>query len=105
MRSFTLTRRRQIALVAGIVLLAGLVYGGYQGVRMARIAVTYAAEQTCSCLFVSGRDRDSCRGDLGSGIARFLAFGIAETAVTASMLGVFSARAEFEEGFGCHVAK
>jgi hypothetical protein len=100
-----LTRRRKIALAAGTVLLAGLVYGAYQGVRMARIAVTYAAEQTCSCLFVSGRAADSCRGDLGGGVARLLSIDVGQTTVTASMLGLFSARAEFDEGFGCHVAK
>jgi hypothetical protein len=85
--------------------LAGAVYAGYQGVRMARIAVTYAAEQTCACLFVSGRAMDSCLVDLGSGVARLLSFETGPTAVTASMLGLFSARAEFDEGFGCHVAK
>jgi hypothetical protein len=91
--------------VAGIVLLAGLVCGGHQGVLVARIAVTYAAEQTCSCLFVSVRATDSCRGDLGGGMARFLSLEIEKAAVTGSMLGLLSSRAEFEEGFGCHVVR
>jgi 3-deoxy-D-arabino-heptulosonate 7-phosphate (DAHP) synthase class II len=88
-----------------MVVLAGLVYGGYQGVRVARIAVAYAAEQTCSCLLVSDRTVDSCRGDLGGGMARLLSFEVTKTEVTATMLGIFSSRAAFEEGFGCHVAK
>ena len=97
--------RRPIALVVGIVLAAGVVYAGYQGVSLARIATNYVAEQTCSCLFVSGRSADSCRGDFGGAAARLIALKPEDRAVTASMLGILSARAEFDEGFGCHVAR
>jgi len=97
--------RRPIAIVAGVVLAAGVVYAGYQGLSMARIAVNYAAEQTCSCLFVSGRSPDSCRRDFNGAAARLIAFQQEDRAVTASMLGIFSARAEFDEDFGCHVAR
>jgi hypothetical protein len=100
-----LSRRRKIALVAAIALLAGAIYGGYQGVSLARIATNYAAEQTCACLFVSGRSPESCQAELGRFASRFMTWRIEEPAVTVSLLRVFSARAEFEQGFGCHAAR
>ncbi len=90
--------------MAGIVLLAGAAYVVVQGVAMARIAAGYAAKQTCSCLFVSGRSPESCQGDLRGVVARVTAWRVDGTAVSASVLRAFTARAVFEEGFGCHVA-
>lgn len=100
-----MSRGRRIVLVAGIVLLAGTVYAGFQGVSTARIAANYAAKQTCSCLFVSGRSAQSCESDLRGVVARVTAWQAEDRAVTASVLRVFTARATFEEGFGCHVAR
>ena len=100
-----MSRRRSIALIAGVALLAGIIYAGYQGISLARIATNYAAEQTCACLFVSQRPAESCEGELGAFASRFMAWRIEERAVAVSLLRLFSARAEFEEGFGCHVAR
>ena len=99
-----MSRGRFIALVAGTVLLAGAVYAGFQGASLARIAAGYAAKQTCSCLFVSGRSPESCDGDLRGVVARVTAWQVDGATVSASVLRVFAARAAFEEGFGCHVA-
>ena len=87
------------------MLVAGAVYAGFQGVSLARIAAGYAAKQTCSCLFVSRRSAQSCEGDLRGVVARLTAWQVDGATVSASVLRVFTARAAFEEGFGCHVAR
>lgn len=99
-----MTRGRRIAFVAGIVLVAGLVYAGFEAASMARIAAGYAAKQTCSCLFVSRRSAASCEGDLRGAVAGVTAWQVDGATVSASVLRGFTARAVFEEGFGCHVA-
>jgi hypothetical protein len=100
-----LSRGRRIAIVAGIVLAVAAIFAGYQGVSLARIAVNYAAQQTCACLFVSRRSPDSCQKDFSEVAARLVALQIEDRAVTASVLGMVSGRSEFEEGVGCHVAR
>jgi hypothetical protein len=88
-----------------MVPLAGAVYAGFQGVSIARMAASYAARQTCSCLFVSGRSPESCQGDLRGVVARVTAWQVDGKAVTASVLAIVTARATFEEGYGCHVVR
>lgn len=73
--------------------------------EFATIATTFAAKQTCSCLFVSGRDMASCRTDFPPEELEQISITAEGQSVRASVLGgAISARADYEEGFGCRVA-
>ncbi len=100
-------RRRWLIVVGvgAVVLAAAALYLERQVVPLARIATAYGAEQTCSCLFVSGRSFASCQTDYTASDARWLSWRVKDHAVTASVAGVISSRADFDEGFGCHVAR
>jgi hypothetical protein len=65
------------------------------------IGTGYAAEQTCACLFISGRTLDSCLGDLEPLARKLISVHPATAEVTASGLFVVSATARYEPGFGC----
>lgn len=68
----------------------------------ARIGAAYAAKQTCSCLFVSGRPLESCLQDFSPRDRALLSIRAEAEAVRTSALGgLASARARFEPGFGC----
>jgi len=70
------------------------------------IAVSYAAKQTCSCLFVSGRSLDSCMTDYAPEDRALIAIRPGEREVTASVLfGALRAKAKFEPGYGCAPAR
>ena len=59
-------RRALLGIVAGLVgliALAGLLWGP-RAVGMAQVGVGYVAKQICSCVYVAGREVDSCRADL-----------------------------------------
>ncbi|MEJ0059207.1 MAG: hypothetical protein WDM79_06410 [Terricaulis sp.] len=48
----------------GVIALIGAVALGLRGpVAYARVATSYAAQQTCACLYVSGRAMASCLSD------------------------------------------
>jgi hypothetical protein len=101
-----LSRGRKITLVVGIVVAAGLLgYALERGALLMRIGANHAAKQTCSCLFVSGRPLDACRAEFTGLEGRLLSLEAGEAVVEARMLGLFTARAEFEEGYGCDVAR
>ena len=93
-------------ITAVLVLLVGIgVWGARDTLATARIGTTYVAKQTCSCLFVAGRPLDSCSTDFDPESLRSLDVVTGDSAVTVSALGgLISARAEFENGFGCHPA-
>jgi hypothetical protein len=90
-------------LAAGAV--AGLGYGGYRAydlAQFAQIGVAYAAKQTCSCLFVAGRDLASCQTDFDPGVAGNFTFIPAATHVEVTALGgVFRSKFSYTEGYGC----
>jgi hypothetical protein len=96
---------RKIALLAAIPVLAGVAYGVWLAVSVAPIAAGYTARQMCSCRFVSRRPAASCEGDLPGIMALVTRWHEDGTAVSAEAFGAFPARAVFEEGFGCHVAR
>lgn len=75
------------------------------GVPSLRIATAYAAKQTCSCLFVAGRDLDSCQGDYSPGSARWFNWERSAQAVAVSFAGVISSQASFTHGKGCHASR
>jgi len=70
----------------------------------ARIGSGYVAKQTCSCLFVARRTPQSCNEDYDANSLRLLTVEPNASSVTVSALGgLLSAKAEFEDGFGCHL--
>jgi hypothetical protein len=75
-------------------------------IAYANIAAGYAAKQTCSCRFVSGRTMDSCIADFPADARD--AITVTETGehVRASVLfGVITSEAAFEEEYGCRVVQ
>jgi hypothetical protein len=92
------------ALAAVLAAGAGAVFAS-DAPAFLRIGTAYAAKQTCSCLFVSGRELASCKGEYDQTSARLLSWRADERSVTVSALGLVSAEAVFEEGFGCRLAR
>jgi hypothetical protein len=90
--------------VVTVILVALLVVGAWRLrrlERLARVGVGYAAEQTCACLFVSGRTLESCRRDLDPEAQRLVALEAGAAEVTAHVSILASATARYEPGFGC----
>jgi hypothetical protein len=92
--------------IVGVVLIAALgaaFWFGRDAVAFARIGTTYAAKQTCSCLFVAGRPMDSCKTDYPADAVKQFTWTVEGNDVTVSAAGgLFSAKATFEDGYGCH---
>jgi hypothetical protein len=93
--------------IIGILLLGALAAGAWFGrdaYASARMGSSFVAKHTCSCLFVAGRSAAACSRDYDPQAAQLLNVQIETSSVTVSALaGLFSARAEFEQGFGCHL--
>jgi hypothetical protein len=92
--------------VGGVAVVAILGAAGWIGRDVyaeARIGTAYVAKQTCSCLFVAHRLMESCKTDYDSAAVKPLTWQTAADSVTVSALsGLVSAKAVFEDGFGCH---
>jgi hypothetical protein len=73
--------------------------------RLTRIGSGYAAEQTCACLFVSGRTLESCRGDLDPLALKLVSLRVGSDDVRASVAGLMPARAQFSTATGCALVK
>ena len=98
-------RKALIALVVVVVLVGAAMFFGRDTWTTAKLGSVYVAKQTCSCLFVAGRTEDSCRTDYDPAAVRQLTVEKQEHGVQVTALGgIISARAEFEQGFGCHPA-
>jgi hypothetical protein len=97
-------KRKWLLIIGVLVVLIGIgVWSGRDTYASARIGTTYVAKQTCSCLFVAERPLDSCRKDFDPEAVRPLDVVVSESSVSVSALGgLISARAQFEQGFGCH---
>lgn len=102
-----MSRKRWIGL--GVLAALGVVAGAtawamQDDIAFARIATGYAAKQTCSCLHVSGRDLGSCVAEFPEEARDQINVAQDGAQVRASVLfGAVSARAEYEEGFGCQI--
>jgi len=95
-------------LTLSVVLLAIVVvaaWGGRDLYQTARIGTAYVAKQTCSCRFIAHRSEESCKTDYEADAIKPLTVEpVAGSRVTVSAVaGWITAKAEFEEGFGCHV--
>lgn len=89
------------AIAAGV---AALGWFYRDDVAYARIATGYAAKQTCSCLNVSGRPLESCIAEFPPEAREQISVSVEQNEVRASVLvGLVSARAIHEAGFGCRV--
>src|ERR1041384_6003606 len=98
-----LARRKWLALWAVRGILAGLVVAWrvFRVPLLLDIGTGYAAQQTCACLFVSGRTLDSCLGDLEPLARKLISVDPGTAEVTASGFIVKTATARYESGFGC----
>jgi hypothetical protein len=92
--------------LAVVIIAAGAGAWAARGqIAYAQIATGYAAKQTCSCLFVSGRTLDSCLTDLPPDARQNISVTQAGDLVRASVLfGAISAEAIHEAEFGCRIA-
>jgi hypothetical protein len=72
---------------------------------LGRVGSGYAAEQTCSCLFVSGRPLDSCRDDLDPLARKLVSMRVGSDDVRASVAGIFHARAVYDAKYGCSLVE
>lgn len=97
---------RKYWLVIALVVIVAVGVGGYYALQgpmlYGRIGTTYAAKQTCSCMFISGRSLDSCQADLPGG-ADIVKISVSGHHVQASAYGLVHASAAFEDGYGCRV--
>jgi hypothetical protein len=93
---------RRISIVVAIVIVAGAItWRALHLSDLAFIGAGYAAEQTCACLFISGRTLDSCKGDLEPLAQKLVSLHPGDREVTATSFGVSSATARYDENFGC----
>lgn len=94
------------AIVGGAAATAGAAWFATKQMAFAEVAVGYAAKQTCSCLFVSGRTMSSCMDDFPADARSQLSIEPAGDTVTATALfGAFRSEAVFEEGLGCRAVR
>ena len=96
-------RRKRLALgVVILLLVAGAVAWRVLRVPLLlKIGTGYAAQQTCACLFISGRTLDSCLGDLEPLARKLISVHPGSAEVTASVLLLETATARYEKEFGC----
>lgn len=88
--------------VAALLAIGAAAWAGRDVYAFARIGTTYAAKQTCSCLFLSGRELASCKTDYPQDAVSQFTWKVAGDKVTVSAAaGLISATAQFEDGYGC----
>jgi hypothetical protein len=92
--------RKRIVTAVMLLLFAGLVVGGLHLRKLAFIGSGYAAQQTCACLFISGRPLDSCRQDLEPLAQKIVTIEAGSNEVHARAI-LSSATARFDPAFGC----
>jgi hypothetical protein len=99
--SALLPRKWPFAATALALAVVAIAWRSFHLSDMAVIGAGYAAEQTCSCMFISHRALESCRADLDP-LARWLVSVRSTPAeVTASAFGFARATARYDRDFGC----
>jgi hypothetical protein len=98
-----LARRKRLALAAVALLLVAIIVAWrvFRVPLLLDIGTGYAAQQTCACLFISGRTIDSCLGDLEPLARKLISIHPGTDEVTASGFLLATATARHEKGFGC----
>src|SRR5262245_7651845 len=97
------SRRKRVAVGAAtlFVVTAAVAWRAFGVSDLLRIGAGYTAQQTCACLLVSGRPLESCMTDLDPLARKVVSVRVGVDEVTASALGLASATARFEKGYGC----
>ena len=102
-----MSRKRWIWTGAGIAALAVIAFIGVKisdGLTYVNIAAGYTAQQTCSCLHVSGRTLDSCRADYPPDAVRHITFDTTGDRVRIAVAGGLSkAEASYDPVYGCRL--
>jgi hypothetical protein len=96
-------RRKHLIFAAPAVLFVGAIVA-WEALRvpqLATIGAGYAAQQTCACIFVSRRTKESCQGDLEPLAQKLVSITVGDGEVTAYALGSGQAISRYERGFGC----
>src|SRR5690348_12298635 len=98
-----LTRRKRVALGVTVLLVVAVAVAWrvFRVPLLLNIGTGYAAQQTCACLFVSGRTVESCLGDLDPLARKLISIHPGDAEVTASGLALTSATAHYDKDFGC----
>lgn len=100
-------RKRWIVLAAAVLLIGGgAAYALTGPVPYLNLATGYVAQQTCACRYVSERALESCLADYPADAVASMNISTSdeEKSVSASVLGdLFSARAVYDEEFGCTI--
>jgi hypothetical protein len=95
-------KRTWVAVGFALILVSGTVaWKGFRISELAQIGVGYAAQRTCSCLFISHRSPESCETDLDPMARRFVPVEVGAGEVTSRIFGLARARARYQQGFGC----
>ncbi|MBL8951235.1 MAG: hypothetical protein JNK82_10690 [Myxococcaceae bacterium] len=97
--------KKIIALVVLVVLGGTAAYFGPTALGYLRIGTTFAAQQTCACVHVSGRELPSCVNDLGKAGELLSVKVEGDTVQATALLGLFSGEAKYEPPYGCHPVK
>jgi hypothetical protein len=90
------------ALAVAVTVIAGFI--AWRALRLSdlvTIGAGYAAQQTCACVFISHRALASCLTDLDPLAQRLVSVRVGTDEVSAHTLGLASAVARYEQGFGC----
>jgi hypothetical protein len=101
MMAFARRKRIVLGVVALLIVAVAVAWRVFRVPLMLNIGTGYAAQQTCACLFVSGRTLDSCLGDLDPLARKLISVHPGTAEVKASGFGLDSATARYEKGFGC----
>lgn len=102
-----MARKHWIGAGVGVIALAIVVFIGVKvsdALTYINIATGYTAQQTCSCLHVSGRSLDSCKADYPQDAIKHITFDTAGDHVRVSAAGgMFKAQADYDQTYGCHI--
>ena len=95
--------------IVGALALALLILAWTQLTPWPRTGAVYVAKQMCSCLFLTGRNEQSCRTDFAGYVnlytLRVDRTGLPKTAKVTTSLAMFSGEAVYEAGYGCRIAR
>ncbi len=93
---------RFVGVVGGVIALAAaFAWRQFRVSDLLTSGAGYSAQQTCACLWVSGRTLESCTTDLDPLARKLVSVRVGSNEVTASAMGLTTATATYEKGFGC----
>jgi hypothetical protein len=101
MLAFARRKRLALGVVVFLLIAIAVAWRVFRVPLLLNIGTGYAAQQTCACMFISGRAIDSCLGDLDPLARKLISVHPGADEVTASGLFLETATARYEKGFGC----